>query len=351
MSTALDLRQFSRREFLRIGSTTLVALLALSQPSLAYAHSLEEQTQSAQFGRITKNKIKMYDKPGSDNSKIRLLQMDEVLPITKSSLTQNDPAGNPVWYELNGEGYVHSGSVQPVENNLNTLVEAIPSTGLLAEVSVPYTDPVWDLEQLENTANRLYYGTTHWVLGSKQDSLGNWWYLVLEDFYQKQYYVNSAHLRVIPFSETSTLSPFVPANEKRIEVRLAEQLVIAYEGDQQVQLFRCSAGVTRGYESLTPTGDFRTDYKRPSRHMIDGNDHQMNTYNLPGVPWISYLDENGISFHGTYWHNNFGVAMSHGCINLPTTAAKWIYRWTLPNVPYFEQRAYKQYSGTRVTIK
>ena len=351
MSNALDIRQFSRREFLRLSGTTLVALLALSQPSLAYADSIQSQDQFQQFGRITKNKIKMYDRPGAENNLLRTMQMDEVLPITKSALAQSEPAGNQVWYELDGEGYVHSGSVQPVENKLNTLVQAIPATGLLAEVSVPFTDPLWDVERPQTTANRLYYGTTHWVLGSKQDSLGNWWYLVLEDFYQKQYYVNSAHLRVIPLDETDTLSPSVPAEEKRIEVRLSDQLVIAYEAEKQVQLFRCSAGVTRGYASLTPTGDFRTDYKRPSRHMIDGNDHQMNTYNLPGVPWISYLDENGISFHGTYWHNNFGVPMSHGCINLPTTAAKWIYRWTLPNVPYFEQRAYKQYSGTRVTIK
>jgi len=127
-------------------------------------------------------------------------------------------------------------------------------------------------------------------------------------------------------------------------------VVIAYEGDAQVQLFRCSAGIIKKDECLTPAGTFRTDYKRPSRHMIDGNDHHANTFNLPGVPWISYLDENGISFHGTYWHNNFGVAMSHGCVNLPPEAAKWIYRWTLPVVPHEEQRGYQMNGGTKVII-
>jgi lipoprotein-anchoring transpeptidase ErfK/SrfK len=77
----------------------------------------------------------------------------------------------------------------------------------------------------------------------------------------------------------------------------------------------------------------------------------MNTFNLPGIPWISYLDVNGISFHGTYWHNNFGVPMSHGCINLPPASAKWIYRWTTPVVPYGEQRGYKMMGGTKVAIK
>jgi len=41
-----------------------------------------------------------------------------------------------------------------------------------------------------------------------------------------------------------------------------------------------------------------------------------NGYDLPGVPWNSYITEEGIAFHGTYWHNNFGKPRSHGCINL-----------------------------------
>jgi lipoprotein-anchoring transpeptidase ErfK/SrfK len=29
--------------------------------------------------------------------------------------------------------------------------------------------------------------------------------------------------------------------------------------------------------------------------------------------------------HGTYWHNNFGTPMSHGCINLKTKDAGWLF--------------------------
>ena len=32
-------------------------------------------------------------------------------------------------------------------------------------------------------------------------------------------------------------------------------------------------------------------------------------------------------FHGTYWHSNFGYPMSHGCINMITEDAKWLYDW------------------------
>jgi len=350
MADSLDLRQFSRREFLRFSSAALISIMALSRVSVAYAESGFLQDAATPFGRLTKKRKELFDIPSADGKVIRELAFDEVLPITNTTIGSGEPVNNRIWYELNGEGYIHSGVVQPVANQLNQMVTTIPETGLLAEVSVPFTDAVWDLQNPDKSI-RLYYSTTHWILGHKQDEAGIWWYEVLEDFYQKSYFINPEHLRVIPQGELTTLSPAVPVNEKHIEVRLGEQIVIAYEGDTQVQLFRCSAGISKNYESLTPIGDFRTDYKRPSRHMIDGNDHHMNTYNLPGVPWISYLDQNGISFHGTYWHNNFGVPMSHGCINLAPAAAKWIYRWTMPAVPYGEQKGYKMMSGTQVTIR
>ena len=31
--------------------------------------------------------------------------------------------------------------------------------------------------------------------------------------------------------------------------------------------------------------------------------------------------------HGTYWHNNFGHPMSHGCVNMTNEDAKWLYEW------------------------
>jgi hypothetical protein len=34
--------------------------------------------------------------------------------------------------------------------------------------------------------------------------------------------------------------------------------------------------------------------------------------------------------HGTYWHTNFGLQMSHGCVNMLNEDAKWLFRWTTP---------------------
>jgi lipoprotein-anchoring transpeptidase ErfK/SrfK len=73
-------------------------------------------------------------------------------------------------------------------------------------------------------------------------------------------------------------------------------------------------------------------------------------FDLPGVPWVLYITEGGISFHGTYWHNDYGRPRSHGCINLTPQAAKWLFRWTTPSVPHDKELIYG-YVGTKVEIK
>jgi lipoprotein-anchoring transpeptidase ErfK/SrfK len=77
-------------------------------------------------------------------------------------------------------------------------------------------------------------------------------------------------------------------------------------------------------------------------------------YSLPGVPWTSFfVPETGVAFHGTFWHNNFGVQMSHGCVNMRNADAKWLFRWSDPvwEVPVEDRSAWDRRGyGTRVTV-
>ena len=85
----------------------------------------------------------------------------------------------------------------------------------------------------------------------------------------------------------------------------------------------------------TPTGRFNIQVKMPSKHMGDADlAAGIDDYVIPGVPWVSFFTERGHAFHGTYWHDNFGVPMSHGCLNMRTAEAKWLFRWTLPAAPF-----------------
>lgn len=346
--TSLDLNFINRREFLKLSGASLLGLFAYSLTSQRSV--LAQSDTSPKMGRIVSNLVDVHETASLDSKVVKTYWKDLVLPITQVTMGTGEPAHNRIWYEMNHEGYVHSGSVQPVQISLNKIIEKVPEKGVLAEVTVPYTDACWNPIFPKMTAYRLYYETTHWITDIVEDSHGQIWYQLLEDFYQFKYYVNASHLRVIPAEEVSMLSPDIPAADKRLEVNLENQVVVAYEGDTPVQMMRCSAGIKSGRHSLTPAGEFNTDYKRPSRHMVNGNHAAANTFDLPGVPWVCFFTEEGISFHGTYWHNDFGKPRSHGCINLPSSAAKWIYRWTTPLVPYEEQTAFKR-TGTLVKIK
>ena len=70
-------------------------------------------------------------------------------------------------------------------------------------------------------------------------------------------------------------------------------------------------------------------------------------YYLTNVPYTMYFYR-GYGLHGTYWHNNFGHPMSHGCVNLKTPDAKWLFDWTLPYVPAGSNSA--SGTGTLVVI-
>jgi lipoprotein-anchoring transpeptidase ErfK/SrfK len=128
-------------------------------------------------------------------------------------------------------------------------------------------------------------------------------------------------------SWTYSIDPAEMADEGRwIDVDLSEQRVRAYEGASAVNEFLVSTGVSA---HPTVTGQFRIYVKLRSTAMAGPG------YFLPGVPFTMYFYK-GYSLHGTYWHSNFGVPMSHGCINMFTPDAEWLFNWasvgTLVNV-------------------
>ena len=180
---------------------------------------------------------------------------------------------------------------------------------------------------------RLYYETVHWVTGSVTATDKSIWYRLLDDKFDQYYYVPASHIRILSNEELTPLSPNVPDEGKHVEVHLDEQLLLASENRQIVFATSISTGGKRlSGKYTTPVGDFITYHKRPTRHMAAG-DIASNGFDLPGVPWVLYITEGGISFHGTYWHNDYGHPHSHGCINMTPQAAKWLFRWTRPTVP------------------
>ncbi|MCA9623519.1 MAG: L,D-transpeptidase, partial [Myxococcales bacterium] len=55
-------------------------------------------------------------------------------------------------------------------------------------------------------------------------------------------------------------------------------------------------------------------------------------FKLRDVPYIQYFHKN-YALHAAYWHDVFGIARSHGCINLAPADALRVFKFTDPNVP------------------
>jgi hypothetical protein len=333
----------SRRDFLKLSS---YGLMGIALPHI----SLPQQDQFSNLqGRVIDRTIWSHEAPDPKSARRKLYWRDLVIPISNTAISNDEDAYNRVWYELEDGGYVYSGSIQPVHTVLNQ-PQQISLKGTLGEVSVPFTDARLEPDAGAEAVYRLYYETVHWVKASAFSPLdGSVWYYLLDDKKDQFYCVPAEHIRLIPDLELTQLSPQIPDEQKRVEVRLDEQMVLAYEKESLVFATRAATGGRlRSGTYTTPSGDFLTFHKRPTRHMSAG-DIAASGFDLPGVPWVLYITKSGISFHGTYWHNDYGHPRSHGCINLTPQAAKWLYRWTIPTVPPDKPLAYG-YIGTRVDI-
>lgn len=124
------------------------------------------------------------------------------------------------------------------------------------------------------------------------------------------------------------LSPYdLPEGEDRwIRIDLSEQLLIAYEGNRAIRGFVVSTGRA---QTPTVTGEFRIRMKVRTQTMSGGSTALGTYYNLPNVEWVQYFYAD-YGIHGTYWHNNFGEPMSHGCVNMTNADAKWLFDWAGP---------------------
>jgi len=108
-----------------------------------------------------------------------------------------------------------------------------------------------------------------------------------------------------------------------IDINLSTQSLVAYEGDTPVYWVTVSTGLSG---TPTVTGTYKIYSKYPAIAMSGPG------YYLPNVPWTMFFFR-GYAIHGAYWHNNFGVPMSHGCVNTPIADGEWLYNFASIGTP------------------
>jgi len=181
----------------------------------------------------------------------------------------------------------------------------------------------------------LYYSQILWVDQIKADSDGRIHYRVFERYgYGDIFWLAAEALRPLTDEELAPVDP--DTENKRVIVDLTHQSLSCMDGSNEVYYCRISSGAKfdAGGNSVdqwaTPIGPHHIWRKAISLHMSGGTTG--GGYDLPGIGYTTLFSGNGVAIHSTFWHNNFGEPMSHGCVNARPEDARWVFRWTTPHV-------------------
>jgi hypothetical protein len=218
-----------------------------------------------------------------------------------------------------------------------------------------------------------------------------------ERFYQsardKTVWLRAEDIGVV--DKPPTWPDFAEKGEKWIDVSITEQVLVLYEGKKAVYATLVSTGRDKLGDPKETLSTLRGTFRLQSKHIAAamdseenssvsggsrGHEHKLSAnaadtterlkkaesdgksmneedrrrlaninkgrdpeygitmrrgssdFELRDVPWIQYF-ASGYALHGAYWHDVFGIARSHGCINLAPIDARYVFQWTDPPVP------------------
>lgn len=347
-------KNISRREFLKVSAAGVgsVALAHFGRPfKLAEASALPDFPKGDQLGRACHGTLDIYAQPSINSQKVSFLYEDGVAPWLREVVGDSTPLlfSNQRWVEI-PNGFVYGAYFQPVKNLPNQPVDVLPQSslgpGFWAEVTIPYVDAVPENEPSENSwvkvkldkglPVRLYYSQIFWIDRIRQNDAGQVIYRVNPNYYGgvDMLWAAAEAFRPLTPEEITPIHP--DAENKRIEVDVTHQNLSCFEGDQEVYFCRVSTGAKvnmygQAVDSWsTPLGDHVVTRKYLSLQMSGGTTGA--GYDLPGIGWTSIFATGGVAVHSTFWHNNYGDPMSHGCVNVSPQDSKWIFRWNTPVV-------------------
>lgn len=328
----------------------LAGVMALPRERVFIPRPLTQYPEGVNLGRVCIGyegaRVNLKSEPDMKAPNKAIVYRDDVFQILRevvATTTLDFDRYNQKWFET-PEGYLYAPEVQPVKNILNVPLQELPlddegKKGMWVEVTVPKLDMELTRPKADNSSwirdnigsAYLYYSQVYWA-GDIRQANGRTEYLLWEKYgaLPDTYWVDAAACRPITAEEISPLHPDV--GDKKIRVRLGDQTLSAYEGGREVYFCEVSTGYIKEGEWLTTPGTAPVWRKMVGLHMSAGG---VSPYDSPGIGWTTLFTSDGQAIHAVYWHNNFGVALSHGCVNCRPEDAKWLWRWTNPTVGYY----------------
>lgn len=335
----------TRRDFLKLSG---VFLGAMTMPRLSSAFfSLQQQVpNSGKLGRICAGEegawFELKTEPYVNAPKADIVWRDEIIEWKQEVIAKELDyyQFNQKWVET-PTGYIYSPFVQPVKNNPNEPLSKLPENpdgkrGVWVEITVPVVDVIpanqpvsyWIRVPLKP---RIYYSQVFWAFDIREFD-GQTQYRLTEKYGAEpdSYWVDARSCRPISAEETTPIHP--DAGNKHIVADLNHQTLSCLEGRNEVFFCEISSGGIVDGKWMTPTGTMPIWRKMISTHMSSGG---VSEFDTPGIGWTTLFDPHGAAIHAAFWHNFFGTARSHGCINCRPEDAKWIWRWSQPVVDFY----------------
>ncbi len=320
----------TRRDFLKVGGAGLAAAAVAAGARPASADVIF-------YGRPT-NPVSVYPEPSWRGAVVARKRFDEVIDIIGTAEGEGIYPHNNIWYQTY-EGWVYSSFVQPTQWILNAPTLDL-GAGKWGEISIPIT---YGSGYPGNRGySKLYYSEVYRVVRAQPARDGSIWYGIAGDNGVSVWrWVPAEHVRLMSPEELAPINPDV--TNKLVLVDRPAQVVHALENGNVVFSARTSTGTHwPSGDYYTPPGDWQGLEKRMSKYMTGGVG--ADSYGVTGVGFVYYFTNSKAATHSTYWHNNYGTPMSHGCVNLRPEDARWIWRWVHPIVGYDTITVLRAYS-------
>jgi hypothetical protein len=122
--------------------------------------------------------------------------------------------------------------------------------------------------------------------------------------------------------------------ERWIDVSIAKQVLLAYEGTKAVYATLVSSGEAGLEDPESTKATARGIFRIHTKHLTTTMASKVvgEEFELKDIPYVQYF-EKSYALHAAYWHDDFGTPRSHGCINLSPEDARWLFQWTEPQLP------------------
>lgn len=334
-------KTISRRQFLLY---SVAAMGTLAATPWRYWNQITASWPDAEkMGRVCLGKVNIRAKPDPNATTVKEIYDDAIVVWLREVVGNSPGYGSRRWVET-PDGYIYSPRLQPVYNRPNEVLVDLPiqngERGMWAEVTVPYVDiiianpPIRTPSLKTAQFPRLYYSQVVWIDDYRVGSSGTPLYRINQKFgtYGDIFWASAEAFKPITAEDMEPLSTNVES--KKVVVNVTRQTLSCFEDNREVHFTRVATGAKfDAYGNAvdkwsTPLGPHPIYRKLMSLHMSGET-----TGDYTAVPWTCFITGEGVAVHSTYWHNDFGIPRSHGCINVPPDDARWFFRWSYPYVP------------------